>query len=71
MWALYVAVFAPSVISGAVAAWAVIVHQNSWTKTWPGSHVGSQLGGLSQTTADDGKRAQAWRDSIRRPACDS
>ena len=37
----------------------------------PGSHVGSQRAGLSQTTADDGERVEAWWDSPRRLACDS
>ena len=50
---------------------ALSLEMCSQAESGPGSHVGSQRAGLSQTTADDGERVEAWWDSPRRLACDS
>ena len=47
------------------------LRMSSHAESGPGSHVGSQRAGLSQTTADEGERVEAEWDSSKRPACDS
>ena len=50
---------------------ALSLEMCSQAESGPGSHVGSQRAGLSQTTADQGERLEAWSGSSQRPNCDS